>query len=819
MATAVFVFPYRVTPSRFAFSYHLGAGFIRTYLEERGIDTVQFVSDESLPIETIASQILRHDPILVGLTCYNTNYFQIKVLAKALSAFDITLVVGGPAATVSDVLIMEDCPSIDICVRGEGEVTTYELIQQLVNGRDLSSVAGISYRQNGQILRTPERALYKTIDELPSPYLQGTVPVKAASEIGTLTSRGCAQRCTFCQFAALRQWKVRLHSLDRVMADFRAIGEGVPKGTLIKIYDDTFGMSPRRVRQICQRFRDEGLSEHLSFWCETRADTVNRELLELLYESGFRQISFGLESAVPRILRNIKKARPVIKDDKFDHEIRFLQSMRQSVANAKDIGFWVDTSIITGLPGETLEDGVETVRFVEELEVDSYVHNYLNIHMGTEMYETYKDYGLDVKPFLEYGGITRTEYTYDVSKVPVLDHAFISSDAKRIARVISGRFGRQNHPCPSAIILDAPHEKDISEIASWLGRISSFGTAIYLMEDDYSHDRYLEYRRQIVAHNAVISNLFFIRKSGSAGGEAFPFETYPYRYDLESCSIGDDVPHITDVNRQITCITIQNDKDTKNLSAIAEKADKTSRYEFPVALINSASCMQDECRWMQAECPAVGLQRLVVKEDSTVRPCFHGESIGNLGETYSSLQERVRSLFEKEKKERGCDTCVVKNSCSKCLFPYPMSRQEYCETRKKYPHVSSIPALINMTRHTCHSAETQGDAIFSYADRPSNAANSSALDNFAEQPERFLSLRSSLHLFSVGDAHFIYDDKNEEVRPVSETFVTLIEIARKGKTREEAASELVETFDTPLGEVESALKQVEKTCEDFGYLQ
>lgn len=147
---------------------------------------------------------------------------------------------------------------------------------------------------------------------------------------------------------------VRLHSIERVLAELEYIaahqkrtGEHYP----VAIQDDAFTLLPPRAKALCQAIADRKLN--LVFSCSTRADTVDEELIVLMREAGFSKIAFGLESAVPSVLRAIGKVRP---PDWLDLDLaperQFLDRLRSSVLLAKRCGFKVGVSIILGLPTE-----------------------------------------------------------------------------------------------------------------------------------------------------------------------------------------------------------------------------------------------------------------------------------------------------------------------------------------------------------------------------------------------------------------------------------------------------------------------------------
>jgi len=75
---------------------------------------------------------------------------------------DAPVVSGGGLATSNSDLLFKNT-DIDITVQGEGEKTMLELCRALEEGRNLDSVAGIRFRENGAVISNDAR---KNIDNL-----------------------------------------------------------------------------------------------------------------------------------------------------------------------------------------------------------------------------------------------------------------------------------------------------------------------------------------------------------------------------------------------------------------------------------------------------------------------------------------------------------------------------------------------------------------------------------------------------------------------------------------------------------------------------
>ena len=222
----LFVFP--PSPRKYEFGYHLGAGYVRSYLHQHSVETAQYITDHEKTIPSIVEDILSYKADIVGFTCYDANYPYVRLLSQYLKKKDplITIVLGGPTATFSPHLVMGHTPEIDVCVRGEGEETVLALVKKGFS--DLEGIKGITFRSKS-IVDTVDRPLISSgergaeLDGLPSPYLTGVIPPDGS--VGLLTGRGCVYHCTYCNFSTMFNHTIRYHSVDRVLAELALIAD------------------------------------------------------------------------------------------------------------------------------------------------------------------------------------------------------------------------------------------------------------------------------------------------------------------------------------------------------------------------------------------------------------------------------------------------------------------------------------------------------------------------------------------------------------------------------------------------------------------
>jgi len=472
------------------FSYHIGAARIISLLRGNGFTAEQFVPDRPYSLHGLAAEIMRLNPRHIGFSVYDVHFPLIAELSahiKQLSS-DVLVVIGGPTATFSDHVVLENYPQIDLCVRGEGELTALELA---AGSRRLAEIPGITFRQDGRVIRNPDRPLMsrEQLNSFPSVYADDLIPLELAAETGIITSRGCPYQCTYCQFSALAKHRIRYYDDARVLEELSTIGEFLRRTRrrleCLPVHDEGFTLNRERTLRLCKRIRELDLP--LSLACWTRGDHVNEEILDALYQAGVRFLYFGLESAVPRVLRNTRKARPSPSHThSLTPEERFIATVTKNIALAREKGFNdVGVSVIFGLPGETRDDALETIRVLRDLQVP-YFHNLIQVYPGTRLWEERDRYHLTVEKF---NGIWQvpcaTVAAYDLATVPVLheqERALVSYRKDELQCVVDAFRGDSDGPTqvPCPLFIRGPFEE--SSLGDHLSQTMMVGSRLVLCD-------------------------------------------------------------------------------------------------------------------------------------------------------------------------------------------------------------------------------------------------------------------------------------------------------------------------------------------------
>jgi len=309
-------------------------------------------------------------------------YEDVATVGAIKAAFPQThVVMVGAHATAEPEEVLNLNPQIDAVARGEFDVTAIELAQAIAQNRDWHIVAGLSFRQQAEIIHTAERALIGDLDQFPfvSQIYRDFLEVKdyffAAAQypmVMLVTSRGCPHRCQWCLYPqVMHRGKYRLRSSESVAAEFAYIAREMPWIREVGIEDDLFTGDKKRLREICELLIAQ--RNQLKFWCDTRVD-LDYEDMHLLKEAGCRLLIAGFESASQEILDRIQKGTQA------EQAFEFMD-------NARRVNLLVHGCFVLGNPGETRQTMQATLQFAQKLNPDTAQFFPMMVYPGTKMYE------------------------------------------------------------------------------------------------------------------------------------------------------------------------------------------------------------------------------------------------------------------------------------------------------------------------------------------------------------------------------------------------------------------------------------------------
>lgn len=300
---------------------------------------------------------------VIGLSCmFSSSWpYDRRLIEKIRARFpEASIVLGGEHATACAEYILETCPGVDVCVRGEGEETLVHLVGALRSKADLALVPGLTYRQDRKVRRTEARKRIRDIDAIPLPdweqipienYMQRGLGHGAANlrSMPLMATRGCPYQCTFCSSPQMwtTRWMARtpamvVDEMEHYIERYRAEN--------FDLYDLTAIIKKDWIVAFGQEILRRGLRIEYQLPSGTRSEAIDEEVSEILYRSGCRQMNYAPETGSPATLVRIKKK---VK----------LPRLEQSLRGACRHGLKVMVNIIL-FPDDTPRDVFETFKFM-----------------------------------------------------------------------------------------------------------------------------------------------------------------------------------------------------------------------------------------------------------------------------------------------------------------------------------------------------------------------------------------------------------------------------------------------------------------------
>jgi len=329
---------------------NLGTGYIAAYLRKYGgFEDIQIVEAGQ------RFDASKYDADVIGISCVTQNFNLAEKVAGEAKKTRSFVVVGGHHITALPNNLTRD---MDVAVLGEGEQTFLELIQalSLFGKRAAFTIPGIAFKDKGHVEFTAKRELIKPLDKIPFP-ARNLMRLGSHHIVSMYSSRGCPYRCVFCSSAHF--WSsLRFFSAKYVTSEISDIlAKYSPRR--INISDDLFIADKARLKKISRRLRELGYHREVEFRCNVRANLVSREVASLLKAMNVKKVNMGLESGSPRILSYLKGDSVTVEQNE------------RAINILNEYGFDVFGSFIIGSSSETVDDVMDTYRFIERVPIYS----------------------------------------------------------------------------------------------------------------------------------------------------------------------------------------------------------------------------------------------------------------------------------------------------------------------------------------------------------------------------------------------------------------------------------------------------------------
>jgi len=377
----------------------IGLAYIAAVLKENDIPVdILEANAHDLNHEQIFDHIKKYSPDFVGITSTTSLIEEAHEIAK-LCEKNIKVIIGGVHASSMPQETLEKFERFDYLVRGEGEFAMLELVQ----GKNLSNIQGLSYRKNREIIHNPERKLNENLDSLPF-LSRELLPMDKYFSAGAkqtpsdyiLSSRGCPYQCIFCADHLVHGRKFRYRSPENIIKEVESlILRGVRDFDFI---DDNFTMIPERVEKFCDIMIRRELNKKISWRCSNgiRVDLITPALLKKMKEAGCYMVSLGIESGNEEILKKMKK------------NIN-LEKVRLAVKWCGEAGIETRGLFMFGNLGENRKSMEDSIKFAKSLDLDTATFHITIPFPNTDYWKIIKEegkiYPKNYRDYIAYGNV------------------------------------------------------------------------------------------------------------------------------------------------------------------------------------------------------------------------------------------------------------------------------------------------------------------------------------------------------------------------------------------------------------------------------
>ena len=395
-----------------------GIKMLSGYLRSKGFDTSLIY----LPPERVYDCSYRFQPAvkarlaeltgksdLVGFSVMTHNFHLAADLTGYLkSAGRKKIIWGGIHPTISPEECLEHADGVAI---GEAEESLEELAVRLSEGKDIHTTPGFWFKQRDKIVRNELLPPPRDLNELPLPdigyeghfiregeditaldreRLRALFMVNGLRDLKgnfypaylSVFSRGCPLVCTYCcnnRLASLfgrdRQ-RVRMRSLDNILAEVALARELIPELKFITIQDDNFLAQPVEFIRDFSASWKAGVG--LPFKISGSVHYMNDKRIRPLVEAGLMHIEAGIQSGSQRLNREVYRRN--ITAEKILEAARVLNTYKDRLLPAYDFIF--------DNPYETSRDRLATAQLISRLPKPYAFSSFSLVYFpGTEIYE------------------------------------------------------------------------------------------------------------------------------------------------------------------------------------------------------------------------------------------------------------------------------------------------------------------------------------------------------------------------------------------------------------------------------------------------
>lgn len=339
---------------------------LKTFCKEDE-DYVKHAADEDMAAEYMAGKLCEQkgqSKMIVAFSVFVWNRIVLEKTALLLRKKGIICIAGGPEVTANP----DSFTAFDYVTTMEGELRVPYLVSKILTD-DREALLPEQLQLSLSPLSCP-------LDQLSSPYLDGTLDPAIYDGALWELARGCPFKCSYC-YESKGEKKVRKFPMERIEKELDLFAK--KKIAQVFVLDPTYNANKERAIQLVNLIAKK--TPDTFYYFEARAEFIDRQLAQAFTKIPCA-LQIGLQSANEEVLKLVN--RPFNRKQ-FVRNIGFLN----------DAGVIFGFDLIYGLPGESFKSFKEGIDFALSLYPNNLEIFCLSVLPGTDLFDRAKDLHLN----------------------------------------------------------------------------------------------------------------------------------------------------------------------------------------------------------------------------------------------------------------------------------------------------------------------------------------------------------------------------------------------------------------------------------------
>ena len=366
--------------------------------------------------DTIVEELISYKPDLIAFSVVSDNYpWALNLADKIKRVLDVPIVFGGVHPTsVPEYVIVQ--PSVDFVVVGEGEAPLVDLVNNLNNPDACRNIPNVWAKNGKEVIQNEVRPLVEDLGTLPLPdkeIFYNKLPYLRKGYIA-LTSRGCVNKCTFCNNSLYKDTIYRdkgrffrRRSPDDVLTELKQAREHYPY-TAVHFWDEIFISDKKWLASFLEGYKKE---IGVPFTCCIHVNFIDEEVVSLLKDANCWQAIMGVQSLNEDLKKTILNRRETN------------EQVRRTIHLLKNAGILTICENMLGLPTQTEEDLINMLKFYNETRPNRLSLYFIRYYPKTEIINTALEHniltaedvedinrGLNARSFIQGGTIQQKSF-------------------------------------------------------------------------------------------------------------------------------------------------------------------------------------------------------------------------------------------------------------------------------------------------------------------------------------------------------------------------------------------------------------------------